>query len=72
MRHTHYPYTGLIQQIAQLAGVQVIDQFAAWQGLDSSYTCDGCHPVDKGYQVIAQTMYEPILEAGKKKMASKK
>eukprot|EP01031_Cornospumella_fuschlensis_P038072 gene38072-46257_t len=65
------PQKGLIQQIAQLAEVKVIDQFAAWQGLDASYTCDGCHPVDKGYQVIAQTMYEPILEAGKKRMAKK-
>jgi len=54
----------LIPSIAKSAGnVSVIDVFDALGGANLTQpgiTCDGCHPVDKGYVEIATTMYTAI------------
>lgn len=54
----------LLRQIASQAGVAgVIDVFNALGGANLTQpgiTCDGCHPVDKGYIEIAQAMYDVL------------
>lgn len=48
----------LIPKIAAAAGADgVINIYSAMQAA-GDLTCDGCHPVDAGYQVIAQTMFD--------------
>lgn len=52
---------GLIPQVASLANVHLIDIHAAFQGYSASITCDGCHPTDEGFEVIAKAM-APYIE----------
>ena len=51
-------YPVLVRNIAEVAGVKVIDIFTALSGKD--YTCDGCHPSHDGNVMIASTMYNAI------------
>lgn len=57
-------YPQIIPRIAAAANLAgVIDLHAYWtQHADSSYTCDGVHPVAKGNTLIATAMAQTILE----------
>jgi len=49
----------LIPAIAKSTGVHVIDVFDALGGKalrDPTWFCDGCHPLDVGYDAIASLM----------------
>lgn len=63
---------GLIAQLAPLANVQLIDIHAAFKSYDASITCDGCHPTDQGYEVIAKTMEPFIRNAAGQKISHSK
>ncbi len=54
---------GLVAQIASIAGVEIIDVHAAFTGYGANVTCDGCHPTDQGYTLIAQTLAPFIRKA---------
>eukprot|EP01116_Phalansterium_solitarium_P021914 TRINITY_DN7034_c0_g2_i1.p1 TRINITY_DN7034_c0_g2~~TRINITY_DN7034_c0_g2_i1.p1 ORF type:complete len:223 (+),score=45.89 TRINITY_DN7034_c0_g2_i1:215-883(+) len=56
----------MIPKLAAQTNVGVIDVFDALGGANLTQpgiTCDGCHPVDKGYMEIAATMYKVITGA---------
>lgn len=53
----------LLPEIAAQGGAGVIDVFDALGGANLTQpgiTCDGCHPVDKGYIEIANLMYKTL------------
>ena len=49
---------GAVDQAARATGADVIDihQVFVAGGYDASITCDGCHPRDAGYTLIAAAM----------------
>ncbi len=51
----------LVRNIADVAGVKVIDIFTALS--DKYYSCDGCHPSHDGNVAIANTIYETIKKS---------
>ncbi len=49
---------GLLFQLAALEADAIIDVHAAFveAGFGANITCDGCHPVDKGYEFLASVL----------------
>lgn len=54
---------GIVAQIASIADVGLIDVHAAFDSYGPNITCDGCHPTDDGYELIAQTLAPVIRQA---------
>jgi alpha-L-fucosidase 2 len=57
-------YSTLIRDIASVMNVEVIDIFTALSGKDM--TCDGCHPIDEGNVIIAETIAAAIAKPNHK------
>lgn len=61
-------YMGKIREIAEHHEISIIDHFAAWmdrvrQGEDvKKYLPDGAHPDERGNQIIAETIYNPLTK----------
>jgi len=53
---------GLLFQLAALEADGIIDVHSAFvkAGFAPNITCDGCHPVDEGYEFIAQVLAQSI------------
>ena len=56
---------GILAQIADLSDVQLIDVHQAFVagGYGPSITCDGCHPTDQGYELVAKTIAPYMRQA---------
>lgn len=55
----------LLPAIASAGGAAgVIDVYTAMKGQAPNITCDGCHPTDAGYQIIAQTFASALAADG--------
>ena len=55
---------GLVHRIAQKTGAVLFDlhRIFAAGGYDKSITCDGCHPTDAGYALIASALAPFVAE----------
>ena len=53
----------VIRDIARVVDAPIIDIYSAFQKSHTykNLTCDGCHPVPMGNVIIAQTIYETIV-----------
>ena len=53
-------YNPMIKSLAQEKGISVVDQYSAVYSHWDSWTVDGIHPNDSGYQAMAQTWYNTL------------
>eukprot|EP01034_Spumella_vulgaris_P000966 gene966-1275_t len=51
-------FPSLVRDIASVMNVEIIDLHTALSGED--LTCDGCHPISEGNQIIAETIAKRI------------
>lgn len=66
-------YPPLIKRLGSYLDVKIIDLNSYWRINGSkSLTCDGCHPLPKGNELIATAMVDALKQNFKQKIRNEK